>query len=162
MSDPARTIESFYEAFARRDHETMATCYIPDASFSDPVFPDLRGDEVRAMWHMLCDQGADLSIEFSRVEASEHVGSAHWEARYTFSPTGRLVSNRIDAMFEFEHGLIADHVDQFDLWAWARQALGPIGWLTGWSAMARDKIREAGAVQLDRFMDAHPEYKRAE
>ena len=35
-------IDRFYEAFGRRDHETMAACYAPDARFSDPVFQDLR------------------------------------------------------------------------------------------------------------------------
>ena len=112
------------------------------------------------MWHMLCEQGADLQVEVRDIQTDDASGSAHWEARYTFSPTGRAVHNRIAASFRFEDGLIVEHTDRFDLWAWARQALGPIGWFTGWSSLAKDKIREAGAIQLDRFLEAHPEYQR--
>ena len=56
--DPAANaalINRFYEAFARQDGETMAACYAPDAHFHDPVFQDLHGDEVGAMWRMLCE-----------------------------------------------------------------------------------------------------------
>ena len=162
MASTDATIETFYRAFAHRDHVGMAQCYAPDVSFSDPVFPALEGDEVRAMWHMLCDQGSDLSIEFSDVQSDGASGTAHWEAKYTFSPTGRPVHNRIDATFRFSDGLIVEHVDRFDLWAWSRQALGPIGVFTGWSGMAKEKIREAGATQLDRFLEKHPEYQRGE
>ncbi|MFT4048815.1 MAG: nuclear transport factor 2 family protein [Solirubrobacterales bacterium] len=45
--DNAKLIERFYAAFASRDGETMAACYAPDATFSDPVFPDLSGYEGR-------------------------------------------------------------------------------------------------------------------
>ena len=48
---------SFYEAFQRRDHAGMIACYHPLIRFSDPVFTNLRSDEARAMWHMLCERG---------------------------------------------------------------------------------------------------------
>ena len=51
----------------------------------------------------------------------------------------------IDASFSFEDGLIADHRDAFDLYAWARQALGPVGVLLGWSPPVQGKIRAPGA-----------------
>ena len=46
-------IRRFYDAFAALDGAAMAACYHPQASFSDPVFPDLRGAEPGAMWRML-------------------------------------------------------------------------------------------------------------
>ena len=110
----------------------MAACYTADAHFHDPVFQDLHGAEVGAMWRMLCGRATDLKIVHSKVDADADSGSAHWEADYTFS-TGRAVHNVIDAGFKFENGLIADHRDSFDLYAWARQALGPVGVLLGWS-----------------------------
>ena len=58
--DPAANaalIDRFYEAFARQDGETMAACYTADAHFHDPVFQDLHGPEVGAMWRMLCEPG---------------------------------------------------------------------------------------------------------
>ena len=31
------------------------SCYHPEVKFSDPAFPDLKGNEVGAMWSMLID-----------------------------------------------------------------------------------------------------------
>jgi len=64
---PTETITNFYTAFGQRDHQAMAACYHPDVRFSDPVFEDLQGDEARAMWHMLCDQGRDLEVSVSDI-----------------------------------------------------------------------------------------------
>jgi hypothetical protein len=56
-------IEDFYAAFDRRDGDRMAACYAHDATFSDPVFTDLRDAEPGAMWRMLTSQAKDLSVE---------------------------------------------------------------------------------------------------
>ena len=135
------TIDRFYSALAARDHETMTGCYRNEARFSDPVFGELRGDEVRAMWRMLCERGTDLVVTHSDVVADGDRGSAHWVATYTFSGTGRQVRNEIDARFRFEDGLIAEHDDRFDLWKWTRQALGPVGLALGWSPLVQRKVR---------------------
>ncbi len=147
----AALINRFYEAFARFDGDAMAACYAPNAHFHDPVFQDLNGDEVGSMWRMLCGRAKDLKIVHSDVQADADTGSAHWEADYTFS-TGRAVHNVIDASFKFENGLIADHRDDFDLYAWARQALGPIGLLLGWSPPVQGKIRAQAREGLAEFM----------
>ena len=156
MDDPAANaalINRFYEAFARTDGEAMAACYAPDAHFSDPVFTDLNGPEVGAMWRMLCERAKDLEVVHSAVETDGVSGSAHWEADYTFR-TGRKVHNVIDASFRFENGLIADHTDRFDLWKWTRQALGPIGVVLGWSPPVQGKIRNEADAGLREFMAA--------
>ena len=72
-------IESFYSSFQVRDHAGMIACYHPDVQFSDPVFTDLRGKQAMAMWHMLCERGRDLAIEFRGVAATDTAGKAHWE-----------------------------------------------------------------------------------
>ena len=135
----------------------MAACYAPGAEFSDPVFPDLQGAEVAGMWRMLCERGSDLRIELGPVAVNSEGGTARWEAWYTFSATGRPVHNVIDARFEFESGLIRRHVDRFDLYAWARQALGPRGLLFGWAPPVQRSIRVQARRSLDRFLrDATP------
>ena len=136
----AHLIDRFYTAFALRDHETMGACYRPEARFSDPVFGELDGDEVRAMWRMLCERGTDLVVTHSDVEADADRGSARWVASYTFSATGRPVRNEIEARFRFADGLIAEHDDRFALWKWTRQALGPVGLLLGWSPPVQGKV----------------------
>ena len=148
-------INRFYEAFARTDGDAMAACYTADAHFHDPVFQDLHGDEVGSMWRMLCERATDLEVEHSKVQADGEHGSAHWDASYTFS-TGRHVLNRIDASFVFEDGLISDHRDRFDLYAWARQAIGPVGVLLGWTPMIQGRIRAQARQGLEEFMAAGP------
>jgi ketosteroid isomerase-like protein len=152
----AALINRFYGAFARQDGATMAACYAPDAHFRDPVFQDLHGPEVGAMWRMLCDRATDLRIVHAAVAAEDDHGSAHWDADYTFR-TGRHVHNSIDATFRFTpEGLIADHRDEFDLYAWARQALGPLGLVLGWSPPVQGRIRAEARKGLDEFMAGRP------
>ena len=152
MDQPAEVIRRFYDAFQRRDHAAMAACYAPDATFSDPVFPALRGPAVGAMWRMLCERGTDLRIEATDIEGDSARGSARWEAWYTFSATGRPVHNMIRASFSFQDGLIQSHTDAFDLYRWARQALGLKGLLFGWSPPVQGAIRAQAARALDAFV----------
>ena len=147
-------IERFYAAFGRRDGAAMAACYTPDATFSDPVFQDLKGDEPGAMWKMLTERADDLRIELHEHEADDERGTAHWIAHYTFTQTGRPVTNDIRATFRFRDGLIAEHVDDFDLYAWTRQALGPSGTLLGWTPIVRGAVRKRARAGLDEYRQA--------
>jgi ketosteroid isomerase-like protein len=148
-------IEGFYRAFTRRDGAAMAACYSPQAHFRDPVF-ELDGARIGAMWRMLCDRGADLRIEFGNIRVDEATGSADWQAWYRFSATGRPVHNIIHARFRFAGGQIVDHVDEFDFTRWSRQALGPAGWLLGWTPWLRAKVRAQAARALDAFVARQP------
>lgn len=155
----AATIERFYAAFAALDAGAMAACYARDARFEDPVFRLEGREDIGAMWAMLCaatrERGRDAwKLEWRDVAAEGEEGRAHWEARYRFSATGRIVHNRIDARFRFRNGLIADHRDDFDFWAWSRQALGLPGLLLGWSPMLRKKVRAQAATKLALFKAA--------
>jgi ketosteroid isomerase-like protein len=152
----AHTIESFYSCFGRRDAEGLVACYAPDAEFSDPVFPILRGEEVFAMWRMLVARATDIRIEASGIAADDTTGRAHWEAFYTFSPTGRAVHNRIDASFVFRDGKIARHADRFDLHAWAAMALGTKGRLFGWLPPLQRAIRAKADRGLRAFIASSP------
>ncbi|MCQ4163647.1 nuclear transport factor 2 family protein [Tahibacter harae] len=143
-------IETFYQAFQRRDGAAMAACYAPDANFRDPVF-ELRGADVGRMWRMLCERGKDLRVEYNAVQANGDRGSANWQAWYSFSKTGRPVHNLIHAEFEFRDGRIARHVDSFDFWRWSRQALGPAGLLLGWTPLLRNKVRAEARRGLEKF-----------
>lgn len=153
MHPNAERIATFYAAFADRDADAMIACYHREVAFSDPVFPDLRGARAGAMWRMLCARAKDLRLEIRAIVADDRAGTAHWEAWYTFSATGRAVHNRIDAEFEFRDGLIVRHRDHFDLWRWSRQALGLKGALLGWSPLVRNRVRTQAAAGLDTFIE---------
>jgi ketosteroid isomerase-like protein len=144
-------INNFYSAFAAGDHATMAGAYTDDATFSDPVFPNLSADEVRAMWRMFCTGGNEIKLNFSDVRADDKAGSAHWDAVYKFPKTGREVHNHINASFLFRDGKIVRHRDDFNLYAWTRMALGPMGTLLGWSPIVQGQVRKQAASQLRRF-----------
>jgi ketosteroid isomerase-like protein len=148
-------VADFYAAFARRDHATMASFYAPDARFSDPVFGKLQGAEVTAMWRMLCEAATDIQISAHDITARGDRGAAIWEARYTFSETGRPVHNVVQAHMTLVDGRIARHDDHFDLWRWSRQALGPVGLVLGWSPVVRRQVRRRARRRLDGFLAAH-------
>ena len=152
MHPHAELIAQFYTAFANRDGRGMAACYHPDVEFSDEVFPDLQGMQAGAMWQMLCERAQDLRIEFGDVSADERAGRARWEAWYTFTSTGRPVHNRIVARFEFRDGRIIRHRDTFGFWRWAAQALGPLGWLLGWSPLVKRRVRAQAAAALAKYL----------
>ena len=146
-------IERFYDAFARLDGDAMAACYAPDATFSDPVFTDLKGSEPGAMWRMLTGRAKDLEVKLEEHEAGDATGSAHWLADYTFS-TGRKVHNDVRAEFVFKDGLISEHRDRFSFYGWTRQALGPVGVVAGWTPVVQAKVRREARAGLDEFIAA--------
>jgi hypothetical protein len=148
-SDNRQTIEKFYAAFDAKDGEAMAALYAPEAHFYDPVFTDLRGSEPGAMWRMLTGQAKDLTVELAEHDDA----SARWIAHYTFSQTGNKVVNDVKATFKFDDaGLIADHVDDFSFYGWAKQALGPPGLLLGWTPIIKGATRKRARASLDKFI----------
>ncbi len=152
MTNHTQIIEQFYSAFARRDAEGMIACYHAQVRFSDPVFVDLDARETAGMWRMLCERAQGFSLEFFDVRAEGDSGSAHWEARYLFSATGRNVHNVIDAEFRFADGKIIEHRDHFDFYRWSRQALGISGVLLGWTPLVRNKVRGQARKGLEHFL----------
>ena len=147
-------VERFYAAFARLDGAAMQACYAPDATFDDEVF-SLKGQaQIGGMWRMLCAITKAKGMAHWKLVVSDITAhSAHWEAHYLFSATGRRVHNRIDAAFTFDgNSLITTHRDRFDFWTWSRQALGAPGLLLGWSPFLRNKVRAQAAASLQRFL----------
>lgn len=146
-------IERLYQALQQRDGAAMAACYHPQARFSDPVFVDLQGPQIGAMWRMLCERASDdFRAEVGDIQADASTGSAQWQAWYSFAATGRRVHNRISARFEFKDGLIHRHDDRFGLRRWAAQALGLQGWLFGGMPFMRKAIQAKARQGLDVWM----------
>lgn len=142
-------IHSFYTAFQNMEAEKMVSLYADHVYFEDPAFGKLHGERARNMWRMLIEsqQGKDFRIEFKNV--TEH--SAHWEAFYTFTPSGRKVHNVIHAQFEIENGKIVRHIDHFNLHSWAKQALGVKGWVLGGTSFFQRKLELQTNSMLEKF-----------
>ena len=140
------------KSFQLRDYNSMNLMYTENSHFKDPVF-ELKGKEISAMWHMLCERGTDLKITFKNVEADHKTGSVDWIAEYTFSATGRKVRNVVHAEFEFEHGKVIRHTDHFSFYRWSVQAFGIPGILLGWTPFLQKKVQRQAAVSLRSFIN---------
>jgi ketosteroid isomerase-like protein len=148
-------VEKFYNAFKDLDAPTMNSCYHRDIVFEDPAFGVLEGYRAKAMWEMLCEsqKGKDFKVIYSDIKTNTNKGSAHWEAFYSFSKTGRKVHNKIDATFEFKDGLIIKHTDNFSLHKWAQQAIGFKGLLLGSTGFFKKKLNKQTTFLLDKYIN---------
>jgi ketosteroid isomerase-like protein len=154
MNGNAQVIQRFYSAFQKLDYATMQSCYSDDIIFNDPAFGILEGPEAKAMWEMLCKNAKNFSLSFSNIQLlDDEYATCDWVANYTFSKTGRKVTNKIKAHMRLQDGMIIEHTDQFDIWKWSRQALGLPGILLGWSGYLKNKIRSNARKSLEKFMD---------
>jgi ketosteroid isomerase-like protein len=144
-------VTRFYEAFAGRDATSMAACYHPSATFEDPAFGLLDRETACAMWAMLLGRSADLVVTHHITGETGQLVTAQWEARYTFTRTGRPVLNRIEATFTLEDGLIRTHRDCFSFWAWARQAFGAPGLLLGWTPWFQARVKAEALRALSAY-----------
>jgi len=94
--------------------------------------PDVHFEDPGLMWRTLTGRATDLAFS-----------------------TGRRVHNDVRATFRFDAGgRIAVHRDDFDLYGWTRQALGPAGLLLGWTPLLQGKVRRQARAQLDDFSRA--------
>lgn len=141
----------FYEAFMVRDYYTMGLLYANHATFSDPVFPRLTAQGARLMWQMLLSEAEDLAIDVNVVEDTADRARVDWVARYTFTPTKRMVVNHVHTEMVLAAGKIVQQVDRFSFWRWSGQALGWRGWLLGGTPLVRDKVRAKAAKSLKEF-----------
>jgi ketosteroid isomerase-like protein len=153
MNTNRELVERFYSAFQRLDHKAMNECYSDDIIFSDPVFGLLRGDEVRAMWTMLCKNAQDFALVFSDIELlDDEYTTCKWTATYTFSQTGKKVINNVKSFMKCADGRIIEHSDGFRLSTWIAQALGLKGLLFGWTGVMKKAVQKRARRSLDRFM----------
>lgn len=149
-----KVIEQFYSSFQKRDAKGMSDCYHNSVTFTDPAFGRLSGKEVGAMWAMLLSKKeSELAIEYSGISANLETGHAQWIANYKYGPNKRPVVNKIHSQFKFQDGRIIEQVDDFNLWTWSRQALGPVGSLLGWTPFLRNKIQSMARKALAKYMN---------
>jgi hypothetical protein len=141
----------FYEAFMVRDFYTMGLLYANHATFRDPVFPRLTAQGARLMWQMLLTEAEDLEISADIHEDTADRARVDWTARYTFTPTNRLVVNKVHTEMVIAAGKIVQQVDDFSFWRWSGQALGWKGWLLGATPLVRDPVQRKAAKSLKEF-----------
>ena len=152
MNSNESIVSDFYTAFSRLDHAAMSELYSDDPIFNDPAFGVLQGEEVLAMWKMLCMNAKDFSLTYKNIECDGEYCTCNWTANYLFSKTGRRVVNNVKAHIRIQGGKITEHTDEFDIYKWSRQAFGLSGVLLGWSGYMKNKIRATAKGRLYAFM----------
>jgi hypothetical protein len=148
-------LNRFYSALQQKDILAVQDCYHPDAIFNDPVFQNLNCKQVQAMWGMLLTRGKDMVIQYHEVKTDDLLGSAKWDAVYTFSKTQKRVHNFIESSFEFKDQKIYRHIDSFSFPKWAAQALGLPGVMLGWTDFLHNKVRKEAARNLKDYMNVN-------
>ena len=115
MHPNAQLIERFYSAFQKRDGDGMAACYTPDVTFTDPVFPGLKGPRAGGMWRMLCERAKDLRKPPVRIEAmgSALHGRPSWDQ---FDDLTTMALRDAAAMMWARTDLTPDDVDNVELY----------------------------------------------
>ena len=104
------------------------------------------------MWKMLIERSkGNCKIEYSKVQANEYLGSTLWMASYRFCKTKRKFVNSIAAKFHFQDGFIINHIDDFDICKWSKQALGFKGFLHGWTGFMQNKIQQEAHKSLKSY-----------
>jgi ketosteroid isomerase-like protein len=156
MDKNIQTITKFYTAFQQLDFATMNNCYSDDVVFNDPAFGLLDAAQTKAMWQMLCSSAKDFSLEFGPIKTDDdEYYITNWVANYTFSATGKKVTNRIKAFMRLQDGVIIEHSDAFSFHKWASQALGFSGWLLGWNRLFHKSVTNKALKNLHKFMQKH-------
>lgn len=151
MTANENLIHQFYTAFQQKDYRTMQDSYADEAVFSDAVFDNLNAAQVKAMWQMLISRGSDMKLTFSDIKENGDKVTAYWEANYTFTATGKKVTNKINAEFEIKAGKIVKHTDRFNFYKWAKQAFGFGGFVLGWTSAFKEKVRQTAMKKLDDY-----------
>ncbi|MFY7901060.1 MAG: nuclear transport factor 2 family protein [Chitinophagaceae bacterium] len=147
------TIEKFYTSFQQKDYYNMNSLYAENIVFSDPVFGLLQGDEVRAMWQMLCIRAKDFSLVFGEIVTDdEEYYTCEWTASYLFSVTNRRVVNKCKAYMRLKDGVIVEHSDAFSFYKWCRQAFGLVGLLIGFTNYMQRRVSKTAKKNLEAFM----------
>lgn len=152
--DNKELIIKFYTAFSDGNSKEMVACYHKNIVFQDPAFGTLKGERAFKMWEMLLSlKKGDIKINFDSIQASAENGNANWVAEYVYGEKNRKVINKVRADIKFKDGKIIEHIDSFDLWRWTRQAMGPVGYLIGWTPFMKSKIQKITNKRLDKFIE---------
>jgi hypothetical protein len=125
ISNPrtAQTLEQLFQALQARDLVALSACYAEGAQFDDPL------------------------------RTAGNQGSARWEPRYCFAPTGRSIHHLVYSQFTFgPDGLIVAQRDSFDFWRWSRAAHGMLGLMLGWTPLMWDQARAQVEVCLSEYL----------
>lgn len=154
LSDSAglQTVKRFFHAQSLGDWQSMARCYHDQASFCDPLFPDLRSDRIVHRLYMLYSRESqqrirDPQLDFKIIFADERKVQVEWVHEYQQGE--RTIKNQGLSTLALWDDLIVRHVDEFKFADWAKQSLGIRGLFLGRLESFQRRVQRSARVQLD-------------
>jgi hypothetical protein len=163
----AQTLEQLFQALQVRDLEALSACYAEGAQFDDPLLSLKDRRHLLGMRAVMFEargaRGQDVwALSFHGMSTAGNQGSARWEPRYCFAPTGRSIHHLVYSQFTFDpDGLIVAQRDSFDFWRWSRAAHGVLGLMLGWTPLMWDQARAQVEVCLGEYLADHAQAQPA-
>ncbi len=145
-------IQRYFDAMAQGQWQAMARCYHDQASFADPLFPDLRGEQIVYHLHRLYEpnsQHARKQIELTThaLFSEDRKAQVQWELRCIEAQRPvKLIGLSTFAIWD---QFIVRHVDEFPFHHWARQTQGLAGALLGRLPFYQRRLQRSARSQLD-------------
>jgi hypothetical protein len=140
-------VDRFFGAFAKADPVAMHDCLHEQISYSDPLFPDLRGGRVGLRWHWLLRHATEVKLQYQVMFADDRKTQAKVELSYRWR--GRAVALPILSTFALWDDLIVRHVDEYPYWLYARQVHGASGLVLGKFAWVQSVVQRRAAAEID-------------
>jgi len=140
-----RVVGQLFERIAARDLRGMLALYHPTIIYTNPFY-ELQAGEVAMMWQMVWSYLPDLQIVCREQDIRN--SAAHWQASYTYPPTGRQIQHHLSAEIAFADGAIIRHTDRFNVHEWAHRAYGFVGRAIGGSGLFQRWIARRARARL--------------
>lgn len=146
-------IEKFYQAFQKRDFDTMRNCYAEGIVYFDPLYSILSDEAVMMMWKQRYAGAESIQINFGDIntEDGEYYTSLY-TVTYIFTQTGKPVNLSVKAYMRIIGDKITEHSDAFSVHKWAGMAYGLPGRLFGWNRLYQHTLKKNARKNLLEFI----------
>ena len=119
-SENIALVQSFCEAFSRRDPDEILEFFTDDAVYHNMPMPPMTGKPaIRNVLDMFLKPAK--AVEFAMLHIAGEGDIVHTERIDRFDIAGKKVELPVAGVFEIKNGKIAAWRDYFDMATWTRQ-----------------------------------------
>jgi hypothetical protein len=140
-------VERFFSAYANADPVAMSACLHPQISYSDPLFPDLRGVRVGLRWHWQLRHATEFKLQKQIMFMDERKAQLKLDVAYLWH--GRAVHHEVLSTLTIWDDLIVRQIDEYPYWPYAKQAYGVAGHLLGGLGWAQSVVQRRAAAAVE-------------
>jgi hypothetical protein len=140
-------VERFFLAYSKADPVLMSACLHPQISYSDPLFPDLRGVRVGLRWHWQLRHATDFKLQKQIIFLDERKAQLKLDIAYLWHR--RAVHHQVLSTLTIWDDMIVRHVDEYPYWQYAKQAQGLAGYVFGGFGWAQSVVQRRAAAAVE-------------